>query len=98
MPRDSQNKLSKKEQTKRSKKQEELSKKKKKIDNPDNDGNNGSDSENDEMDVHEYRKFLSKMMMTKKRLNLKRNYLKIIIKMKNLKRNGKLTPMKTKKF
>ena len=65
MPRDSQNKLSKKEQTKRSKKQEELSKKKKKIDNPDNDGNNGSDSENDEMDVHEYRKFLSKIFPSK---------------------------------
>jgi ATP-dependent Lon protease len=65
MPRDSQNKLSKKEQTKRSKKQDELSKKKKKIDNPDNDGNNGSDSENDEMDVHEYRKFLSKIFPSK---------------------------------
>jgi len=65
MPRDSQNKLSKKDQTKRSKKQEELSKKKKKIDNPDNDGNNGSDSENDEMDVHEYRKFLSKIFPSK---------------------------------
>ena len=65
MPRDSQNKLSKKEQNKRSKKQEEISKKKKKIDNPDNDGNNGSDSENDEMDVHEYRKFLSKIFPSK---------------------------------
>ena len=65
MPRDSQNKLSKKDQTKRSKKQDELSKKKKKIDNPDNDGNNGSDSENDEMDVHEYRKFLSKIFPSK---------------------------------
>jgi ATP-dependent Lon protease len=65
MPRDSQSKLSKKDQTKRSKKQEELSKKKKKIDNPDNDGNNGSDSENDEMDVHEYRKFLSKIFPSK---------------------------------
>jgi len=65
MARDSQNKLSKKDQTKRSKKQEELSKKKKKIENPDNDGNNGSDSENDEMDVHEYRKFLSKIFPSK---------------------------------
>ena len=65
MPRDSQSKLSKKDQSKRSKKQEELSKKKKKIDNPDNDGNNGSDSENDEMDVHEYRKFLSKIFPSK---------------------------------
>ena len=65
MTRDSQNKLSKKDQTKRSKKQEELSKKKKNIENPDNDGNNGSDSENDEMDVHEYRKFLSKIFPSK---------------------------------
>jgi|APGre2960657423_1045063.scaffolds.fasta_scaffold08744_2 ATP-dependent Lon protease len=65
MARDSQNKLSKKDQTKRSKKQEELSKKKKKIENPDNDGNNGSDSENDEMDVNEYRKFLSKIFPSK---------------------------------
>jgi ATP-dependent Lon protease len=65
MARDSQTKLSKKDQTKRSKKQEELSKKKKKIENPDNDGNNGSDSENDEMDVHEYRKFLSKIFPSK---------------------------------
>jgi ATP-dependent Lon protease len=66
MPRDSQNKLSKKEQNKRSKKQEELSKKKKKIDNPDNDGNNGSDyDDDDEMDVHEYRKFISKIFPSK---------------------------------
>jgi ATP-dependent Lon protease len=64
MPRDSQTKLSKKEQNKRSKKQEELSKKKKKIENPGSD-NDGSDSENDEMDVHEYRKFLSKIFPSK---------------------------------
>ena len=64
MARDSQNKLSKKEQNKRSKKQEELSKKKKKITNPDSD-NDGSDSENDEMDIHEYRKFLSKIFPSK---------------------------------
>ena len=65
MPRDSQTKLSKKEQNKRSKKQEEISKKKKKIDNPDNDGSNGSDDDDDEMDVHEYRKFLSKIFPSK---------------------------------
>jgi ATP-dependent Lon protease len=65
MPRDSQTKLSKKEQNKRSKKQEEISKKKKKIENPDNDGNNGSDDDDDEMDVHEYRKFLSKIFPSK---------------------------------
>jgi ATP-dependent Lon protease len=64
MPRDSQTKLSKKEQNKRSKKQEELSKKKKKIENSGSD-NDGSDSENDEMDVHEYRKFLSKIFPSK---------------------------------
>ena len=64
MPRDSQNKLFKKEQNKRSKKQEELNKKKKKIENPDSD-NDGSDSENDEMDVNEYRKFLSKIFPSK---------------------------------
>ena len=64
MARDSQNKLSKKEQNKRSNKQEELSKKKKKIENPDSD-NDGIDSENDEMDVHEYRKFISKIFPSK---------------------------------
>ena len=64
MARDSQTKLSKKEQNKRSKKQEELSKKKKKIENSGSD-NDGSDSENDDMDVHEYRKFLSKIFPSK---------------------------------
>jgi ATP-dependent Lon protease len=64
MARDSQNKLSKKDQNKRSKKQEELIKKKKKNETSDSD-NDGSDSENDEMDVHEYRKFLSKIFPSK---------------------------------
>ena len=64
MARDSQNKLSKKEQNKHSKKQEELSKKKKKNATSDSD-NDGSDSENDEMDVHEYRKFISKIFPSK---------------------------------
>ena len=64
MARDSQNKLSKKE-VKRSKKQEELSKKKKKVENSDSDDNNGSESDSEEMDVHEYRKFLSKMFPSK---------------------------------
>jgi len=63
MARDSQNKLSKKEHNKRSKKQEELIKKKK-NETSDSD-NDGSDSENDEMDVHEYRKFLSKIFPSK---------------------------------
>ena len=63
MSRESQNKLSKKEQNKSSRKQDEITKKKKKIQNPDSD-NDGSDSD-DEMDVHEYRKFLSKIFPSK---------------------------------
>ena len=64
MARDSQTKISKKE-IKRSKKQEELSKKKKKVANSDSDSNDGSESESDEMDVHEYRKFISKIFPSK---------------------------------
>jgi ATP-dependent Lon protease len=60
MARDSQTKLSKKE-IKRSAKNEELSKNKKKIENSDSDDNCESESDSDEMDVHEYRKYLSKM-------------------------------------
>ena len=60
MPRDSQTKLSKKEQMKRTKK--EL--RKKKNEESDSDSNDGSDSEN-EMDVREYRKFLSKLFPSK---------------------------------
>jgi len=59
MPRDSQTKLSKKDQ-RRSKR--EL--RKKKNDESDSDSNDGSESEN-EMDVQEYRKFLSKMFPSK---------------------------------
>jgi ATP-dependent Lon protease len=65
MARDSQTKISKREQVKRSKKQEELNKKKKLNKESDSDDNNGSDSENDEMDAHEYRKFLAKMFPSK---------------------------------
>jgi ATP-dependent Lon protease len=65
MARDTQSKLTKKEQLKRSKKEEELSKKKKKVSNSDGESNDGSDSESDEMDVHEYRKFISKMFPSK---------------------------------
>lgn len=66
MTRDSQSKLSKKEYSLRSKKQEELSKKKKKVESSDSEGNSESDSENDdEMDVHEYRKFISKIFPSK---------------------------------
>lgn len=62
MPRDNQNKVSKKDQ-KLSKKQEDL--KKKKNRDSDSDDNNGSDSENEEMDMHEYRKMISKIFPSK---------------------------------
>lgn len=62
MPRDNQNKVSKKDQ-KLSKKQEDL--KKKKIRDSDSDDNDGSDSEKEEMDMHEYRKFISKIFPSK---------------------------------
>jgi ATP-dependent Lon protease len=65
MARDSQTKISKREQIKRSKKQEELNKKKKLNKESDSDDNNGSDSESEEMDAHEYRKFLAKMFPSK---------------------------------
>jgi ATP-dependent Lon protease len=63
MVRDSQIKKSKKEMaSKRSKKLDELNRKKKKADHSDSDSNdNSSDSEEEEMDVHEYRKFISKI-------------------------------------
>ena len=64
MARDSQIKLSKKD-NKLSKKQEEISKKKKKVDNSDSDSNDGSESDSEEMDVHEYRKFISKIFPSK---------------------------------
>jgi len=62
MPRDSQTKLSKKDQNKVSKK-EEL--RKKRNADSDSDSNDGSDTESDELDVHEYRKFLSKIFPSK---------------------------------
>jgi len=65
MARDSQTKSSKKEQVIRSKKQEEINKKKKKIENSDSDDNFGSESDSDEMDVHEYRKLISKIFPSK---------------------------------
>ena len=66
MTRD-QSKVAKKEMSSVSKKREELNKKRKKVENSDsdNDSNDGSDTENDEMDVHEYRKFLSKIFPSK---------------------------------
>ena len=65
MARDSQSKLSKREQLKRNKKQIELAQKKKKNNSSDNDSYDESDSENEEMDIHEYRKFISKIFPSK---------------------------------
>jgi ATP-dependent Lon protease len=67
MTREISNKLSaKKEQMKNTKKTEELSKKKKKVVDSDDDGDDIiSESDSDEMDVHEYRKFLSKIFPSK---------------------------------
>ena len=66
MARDSQTKLSKKDSNmKRSKRVEELNKKKKKDESSDSDHNEESGSESEEMDVHEYRKFLSKIFPSK---------------------------------
>ena len=65
MARDSQTKLSKREQLKRNKKQIELAQKKKKNNSSDNDSYDESDSDNEEMDIHEYRKFISKIFPSK---------------------------------
>ena len=66
MARDSQTKLSRKESnTKRSKRLEELNKKKRKDESSDSDNIEESGSESEEMDVHEYRKFLSKIFPSK---------------------------------
>ena len=67
MTRDNQIKKSKKEMTsKRSKRLEELNRRKKKADHSDSDSNDhSSDSEEEEMDVHEYRKFISKIFPSK---------------------------------
>jgi ATP-dependent Lon protease len=62
MPRDSQTKL-KKEHNKRSKKDDEK-KRNKKINN-DSDSDDGDYESGEEMDVHEYRKFLSKIFPSK---------------------------------
>jgi ATP-dependent Lon protease len=65
MARDTQTKLSKREQIIRSKKQEENNKRKKKVENSDSDDNIESESDSDEMDVHEYRKMISKIFPSK---------------------------------
>jgi len=64
MTRDSQTKLSKKEQNKLSKREKAHLRKKRNTDS-DGDSNDGSESESEEMDVHEYRKFLSKIFPSK---------------------------------
>jgi ATP-dependent Lon protease len=63
MSRDTQSKISKKELNKRSKKQDEKSRNKKR--NEESDSDNGEDESSVEMDVHEYRKFLSKIFPSK---------------------------------
>jgi ATP-dependent Lon protease len=65
MARDTQTKMTKADSIRRSKRQDELNKKKKKTEHSDSDGDNDGDSESDEMDVHEYRKFLSKIFPSK---------------------------------
>lgn len=66
MARDTKTKMTKADSVRRSRRQEELSKKKKKTEQSDSDGeDNDGDSESDEMDVHEYRKFLSKIFPSK---------------------------------
>jgi len=64
MVRGNQSKLSKKEQMRLSKK-EEQNKRKKRNEESDDSGFESSDSDNEEMDVHEYRKFLSKIFPSK---------------------------------
>ena len=64
MSRDTQSKMSKKELNKRSKKEDDKSRNKKR--NEESDSDNGmSDSEDEEINVHEYRKFLSKIFPSK---------------------------------
>jgi ATP-dependent Lon protease len=62
MPRDNQTKMNK-DQIKRSKKDDE--KRRNKKNNNDSDSDDGDYESNDEMDVHEYRKFLSKIFPSK---------------------------------
>jgi len=66
MTKETSNKLSaKKEQTKKSNKMEDKNKKQKKHVDSDDDDNFISESDSEEMDVHEYRKFLSKIFPSK---------------------------------
>ena len=64
MTRDSKSKISK-ESIKQSKRAQELASRRKSNNHSDSDESNSSESESDEMDVHEYRKFLSKIFPSK---------------------------------
>ena len=69
------------ESTKKSKKSEEISRMKKTNADSDSDNIMSSDSESDEMDVHEYRKFLSKIFPSKnldKKIKAGENLKKVI--------------------
>ena len=69
------------ESTKKSKKYEETSRRKKNNTDSDSDNIISSDSENEEMDVHEYRKFLSKIFPSKnldKKIKAGENLKKVI--------------------
>lgn len=65
MTRDTQSKSSKKEVAKPSKKSEMVRQKRKKDESSDSEYFEGSDTGDEEMDVHEYRKFLSKIFPSK---------------------------------
>ena len=69
------------ESTKKSKKSEEISRMKKTNADSDSDNIMSSDSESDEMDIHEYRKFLSKIFPSKnldKKIKAGENLKKVI--------------------
>ena len=64
MPRDNKSNISR-ESNKKSKKAQELASRRKTNNHSDSDDAGSSESESDEMDVHEYRKFLSKIFPSK---------------------------------
>ena len=101
MPRDIQNKNSKKEQNRRSKRLEELNKKKKlNKDSDSDDNNNESGSDSDEIDTHEYRKYLSKIFPSKhleKKIKDGEN-LKKLIKKNKVNEKSKKKSGKSKKY
>ena len=65
MPRDSSNKLSKKEMVKASNKKSETNLKKKKNESSDSEDGSISGSESEEMDMHEFRKYVQKIFPSK---------------------------------